>query len=225
MTLDALRGKGAFRCGCGTKVTVTVLEAAPSARCAWRDCHTIAVGDLDVPLCAEHARRLRVQLGVTRDGEYQLELMRRSVMYDREFDDDIETAVEKQRAESADRRLKRDPYRVRAPEPSWCYFMRHETNIKIGFSKDPRKRSMALAGAEILAKEPGAAQREAELHLKFAHLRLHGEWFEPGIDLMAYIEDLRKQMGLGPVPESSRQVHAKKMLARKRATARAKKQT
>lgn len=146
-------------------------------------------------------------------------------MEDREFEDDIESAVEKQRASNAERRLKGDPYGIRQTEHAWCYFMRHETNIKIGYSKDPRKRALALAGAEILAKEPGAASREAALHAKFAHLRLHGEWFEPGPDLMEYIADLRKQLGLGPIPESSRQSRTARERAAKRAAARRRQQT
>lgn len=227
MTLDALRGNGAFRCGCGARVVVTISEAPRSEQCAWRGCRTIASSDYDVPLCAEHVRRLRVQLGVKRDGEYQLEIMRRTVMEYQDFDDDIEAAVDKQRAKNAERRLRREGYQVqpRPPEPSWCYFMRHETNIKIGYSKDPRKRALALAGTQILAKEPGAKQRESELHLKFDHLRIHGEWFEPGPDLMDYIASLRQQMGIGPIPESSPLLHAKKMrAAEKRAAAKARKE-
>lgn len=220
MTMDALRGKGAYRCGCGARVFVTVPAPTTGNKCSWKNCRTIAVADSDVPLCVDHARRLRVQLGISRDSEHQIELWRRTVMEDRDFEDDIDAAADKQRAENAEKRLRGDPYNVRAPEPTWCYFMRHETNIKIGYSKDPRKRALALAGAEILAKEPGAASRESQLHEQFAHLRLHGEWFEPGPDLLEYIAKLRQQAGLGPIPETSRQLRAKRLKEAKRAVSK-----
>jgi hypothetical protein len=77
--------------------------------------------------------------------------------------------------------------------------MRRERNIKIGFSKDPKRRAGEISGAELLAKEPGGAGREGELHLRFQHLRVGGEWFEPGPDLIAYINALRREAGLRPI--------------------------
>jgi hypothetical protein len=39
----------------------------------------------------------------------------------------------------------------------------------------------------VLRQERGNTARERELHLRFAHLRLHGEWFRAGRELVAYL--------------------------------------
>lgn len=198
MTLDALRGRGAFRCGCGARVVVSTPDEAPAEHCAWKGCRLAGLRDFDVPLCAEHVRRLKMQLAVNRDAEYRAELFRRSVMDD--SDDDIAEFVEKQRAKNAERRLAQDRgYAPWKADPSWVYFMRHDQIIKIGYSKNPRKRAAALASAEILATEPGGVERESELHSRFRAHRLHGEWFTPAPELLDYIDELRAKTGLPSV--------------------------
>lgn len=65
--------------------------------------------------------------------------------------------------------------------------------VKIGYtSGDMRQRLAALqCGSPFELKvcrlEQGPRSQENVLHRRFAHLRLHGEWFEPGQDLLAYI--------------------------------------
>lgn len=61
--------------------------------------------------------------------------------------------------------------------------------IKIGTSIELTKRLRTL-GLHLLATEPGSFQREAELHRRFAHLRLAGERFRPDGDLLAYVDAL-----------------------------------
>jgi hypothetical protein len=82
--------------------------------------------------------------------------------------------------------------------PSWVYFMRRERLIKIGFSNDLRRRSEQL-NATVLAKTPGRLTEEQQMHARFAALRRHGEWFEPGPELMQLINELRKGEQLPPL--------------------------
>jgi hypothetical protein len=62
--------------------------------------------------------------------------------------------------------------------------------IKIGCSIDPAARCHSLR-AELLASEPGGIPRERELHLLFARAHVHGEWFAPDAELLAYIDRLQ----------------------------------
>lgn len=75
------------------------------------------------------------------------------------------------------------------------YFVQGENSqrIKIGFSKDPVKRIAALATGcpepiKVLGAIDGSQAGERALHLKFAHLRVVGEWFRNGPDLVTHIE-------------------------------------
>ena len=69
--------------------------------------------------------------------------------------------------------------------------------VKIGFTMShPASRLKALANASsqelfFIGFEVGSEQREAVLHRKFAHLHCRNEWFEPGTDLLQYVEALR----------------------------------
>lgn len=67
----------------------------------------------------------------------------------------------------------------------------HGGPIKIGLS-NPTGLGSRLASLQtgypyrlvVVRLEEG--NYEAELHHRFAHLRLHGEWFSPGEDLLAF---------------------------------------
>lgn len=70
---------------------------------------------------------------------------------------------------------------------------RPEFPIKIGFAIDVRVRMRALQGAmpwplELLIAMEGDVDKEHELHRQFKHLRMEGEWFARGADLMGYID-------------------------------------
>ncbi len=90
------------------------------------------------------------------------------------------------------------PERKPCPEPygGRVYFIQHATGglIKIGVSVTPRLRLKGLNAQthdpryRILKTERGGNNRESMLHDRFAHLRRHGEWFEPAADLLEYIE-------------------------------------
>lgn len=68
--------------------------------------------------------------------------------------------------------------------------------IKIGFAIDVRVRLRALQGAmpwplQLLFSMQGDLDKERELHQKFARLRMEGEWFARGHELLEYIEQVK----------------------------------
>jgi hypothetical protein len=71
------------------------------------------------------------------------------------------------------------------------YFAHHPGKglIKIGYSKDPRRRIFDLRAKhkeriELIAVMPGSRIIERFLHHKFHKLRMEGEWFSPSPELL-----------------------------------------
>jgi hypothetical protein len=68
--------------------------------------------------------------------------------------------------------------------------------IKIGHTGNWRKRAQALCTGNgsplvLLALiRRGGRKMEKALHVRFAHLRHHGEWFRPEPDLLQYVLDI-----------------------------------
>jgi hypothetical protein len=80
------------------------------------------------------------------------------------------------------------------------YFLRQGTTgpIKIGFTVDLQGRIAALQTSNpypviLMGSVPGDQAVEREAHVQFAHLRLHGEWFRPEPELLAFIDDVLAQ--------------------------------
>jgi hypothetical protein len=74
------------------------------------------------------------------------------------------------------------------------YFIQRTTGgeIKIGTTVRLSKRLRQLemeyeADLNVLAIQDGGRETENELHQRFDHLRITGEWFEPQDDLMDFI--------------------------------------
>ena len=93
-----------------------------------------------------------------------------------------------------------DSYRQRVSHSSgnWVYFMRRERLIKIGTTCNLKQRAQQL-NATVLARVPGGYTEEAQMHARFASLRTHGEWFEPGPELLELINRIRKDQGRSPI--------------------------
>lgn len=92
------------------------------------------------------------------------------------------------------RRAVEVPRPTRVTAKPHVYFVQQGDSgaIKIGCSKDPTKRLATLQCGHsehlrMLTCAPGTQQQERALHDRFAHLRVSGEWFRPGDDLLAYI--------------------------------------
>ncbi len=79
----------------------------------------------------------------------------------------------------------------------FVYFIRagEAGPVKIGFSRSVQTRLAALQTAHherlvLVAKHMGTIETERELHQRFTHLRLEGEWFRVEADLLAYIASI-----------------------------------
>lgn len=180
MTSDGRAGRGAYRCGCGARIRITETQAT-SKRCSCDGCRNASVTQAPLRLCEEHRREAVVQLA--------------PLLVRYEWDEIVEAATEPSRFPRS-----ADSYR-RRPEPSfegWVYFMRRERLIKIGTTTNLQRRAQQV-GAVILARIPGGYTEEAQLHARFANLRQHGEWFEPGDELLALINRIRADEGRPPV--------------------------
>lgn len=81
--------------------------------------------------------------------------------------------------------------------PSVVYFIRcaEAARIKIGTTTNLERRLASIqAGTplriELLVTLTGDSRIEKKIHAQFAHLRVHGEWFEAAPDLLEYIDGL-----------------------------------
>jgi len=78
---------------------------------------------------------------------------------------------------------------------SWVYFIQEGTDgpIKIGYTAaNPKGRLAALQTGNakplrVVTWAPGTTQDERDLHERFKHLRMQGEWFQPAADLVAFV--------------------------------------
>lgn len=73
------------------------------------------------------------------------------------------------------------------------YFVRAGEAIKIGFAKDVARRVRSLQTGqaqrlELLGTIPGDRQRERDLHARFYHLRIRGEWHRSDKELLDFID-------------------------------------
>lgn len=80
--------------------------------------------------------------------------------------------------------------------------------IKIGYTTDLDRRMSNLwysvpGGVTVLASLMGTPDAEQWLHLKFASLKISGEWFRPDPSLMSFIADVNR-LGNEVVPQAFR---------------------
>lgn len=92
--------------------------------------------------------------------------------------------------------LSRDPATTGTPR-SFVYLVRAGMDgpFKIGRSTNVPDRVATLQTANhtslrLVAQLPGGVEVERLLHRRFAPNRLHGEWFEPSPDLVAFVEEI-----------------------------------
>ena len=69
--------------------------------------------------------------------------------------------------------------------------------IKIGLTTEPKQRLKQLQNGspiplQILGALRGDEKVEAAIHERFRKLRLHGEWFEPSMELVEFIRQFGK---------------------------------
>lgn len=176
MAAEPRQGTGAYRCGCGARVSVAAI--APPDECWFADCDLAPTTKPPLRLCRAHEKEAALHVAhLAAKRELWLEassLCKPLASYGRP-------------APSA-----------HTETSSFVYFMRREHLIKIGYTNSLNRRASAV-GAFVLAAIPGGPSTEAQLHRRFDELREHGEWFRPGDDLVAYINELRAMEGQAPI--------------------------
>lgn len=75
----------------------------------------------------------------------------------------------------------------RAREDPKVYFLRFGDRVKIGYTGNLAQRLRALPHDELLGTIPGDESTEWDLHERFAHLRIKGEWFRAEPELLEFI--------------------------------------
>jgi hypothetical protein len=93
---------------------------------------------------------------------------------------------------------RRNPHGHLKRAPEIVYFIRSGTDgpIKIGKASDVMRRLSGLQSAhaeELRLLATTRAVTEDELHQRFAHLRMRGEWFRAEPELLAFIDSMRGQ--------------------------------
>ncbi|MEU0941065.1 GIY-YIG nuclease family protein [Embleya sp. NPDC005971] len=229
MALDARRGRGAYRCGCGARTKVSI-PTPQGTRCVGTHqgeaCRLPTEITEPLPLCADHftstgLRRFASWVQQTDETIAMLVAVelekgnRRRVLPGYEgavAEQDIETwakSILRERGGYSDqtdddRGALREEFRTKAErdeETGSVYFIRSGNAVKIGKSFDPLKRfaQIQAPNTELLATEPGYTHRERMLHLKFSKFRLNGEWFSLEPALVRYINYLREEAGDAPI--------------------------
>jgi hypothetical protein len=88
------------------------------------------------------------------------------------------------------------------------YFIRAKDGgpVKIGSSIHLLLRLKQLQAnspveLELVAATEGSARFEREVHSRFQHCRLHGEWFEPIDELLNFMAEIGLPEELGEIPD------------------------
>lgn len=75
------------------------------------------------------------------------------------------------------------------------YFIKDDNAIKIGISYDVNERLRVVQTGnprllKLLGSISGSKQLEDELHVRFIHLRIRGEWYRADKKLLDYISEV-----------------------------------
>lgn len=203
MTLDAIRGRGAYRCGCGARIKIAEHEQDVS-RClallGKQGCRKSPVTPPPAPLCWEHLGELRVTTGLILPDEVDEFSDLLAAAQFRAMDEAVPkefflARIAAARAAAREREAKVFMERVRYSEQVLhvVYFIGMGDLIKIGTTTNLQRRVMGLSltMGHVLATEPGGYALEEKLHEKFTALREHGEWFRAEPELLAYVEEVK----------------------------------
>lgn len=184
MNPDGRSGRNHFRCGCGARIRLDE-QQAEARRCSYGACRTLATTPEPLRFCPEHEEQAAILLARTA-GSAEL----------REFQELLPMSPD---TWSRRKGYKVTPLPPTTERPSVVYFARRERLIKIGTTVRLRIRMSSLA-TSVLVTEPGDIVRESQLKKQFNHLLAVGrEWFHPGTDLIAYINERRAAEGLNAI--------------------------
>jgi hypothetical protein len=79
------------------------------------------------------------------------------------------------------------------------YFLQSGDRVKIGYSRDPKKRIEAIARSsphecKLTCLVAGEVVDERELHERFGAFRIHGEWFFLSPEIQSFIKDRESEL-------------------------------
>jgi hypothetical protein len=199
MSPDGRRGHGAYRCGCGARISVTA-PPPPADRCVGRyngeACRTVVHTTEPFPLCKPHYKESGL-------AEYHTwsngtpEEFREAVK--RKANEMTRALMDKHTDEAG---LKQVGGRfIRKEQEPIVYFVRAGDLVKIGTTVNlvNRLKTFNVPSLVVLATEPGYHQRESELHRQFRDLRHQGEWFRLEGPLLEYINEIRARHDTPPI--------------------------
>lgn len=88
------------------------------------------------------------------------------------------------------------PARKVRSKRGFIYFIRAAENVKIGFSRDTKRRMAELQTffpfpLEMLGSIPGSTLTERQMHHRFRSLRVNGEWFRHSSEIDGFLEKNR----------------------------------
>lgn len=143
-----------------------------------RDCQRAVPDDFPMDICEMHAL-MTVAVMKERGGA----LMKR-----------LDAVYEEPRVVS-DRAKAAKPIYTSDGRPTVVYYMRFETEIKIGITTNLRQRASSLHPLEVMAIEPGGRGEERLQHRRFWAHRTRGEYFRINHDLLDHVAFIRKLYG------------------------------
>lgn len=163
------------------------VDRCPIANVHGEPCGQPAIEDLVFAICETHAIRVFRYMSQLLDNLSDDPLFMAKV-----FLEDIEKTRARERREMAAR-------------DEVVYYVQIGDHIKIGYTSRLKQRMNAYpATRKLLATEPGSYQDELARHQQFRHLLAAGnEWFHPGLDLIAHINELRVADGAAPIPTAA----------------------
>lgn len=191
MHLDGRAGRGAYRCGCGARVQITIPLQRGACVGQHKDgpCRLRPVATDPLPLCEEHYVSTGLQ-----------ELSRWRNLTPPEVEARAMAIFNKHWRESMDVAERGQPIDPDELERlGIVYFIQSQQLVKIGTTTDVVRRMNAFSVPHItlLAAEPGYKRRERELHLQFADLRVNRrEWFRLEGPLVDHINAIRASHAL-----------------------------
>jgi len=145
-------------------------------------CDALSAEDMPFPICSRHAIRLYQHMtqtiaARTQDPAFLLHGAANDIKEQREV-----------KASSA------------TGKPT-IYYIQVGDSIKIGYTTQLRLRLLHYPpNKRVLAIEPGDMRLERKRHEQFAGLLAYGhEWFRPGPELIAHINEIRAKEGAPPI--------------------------
>ncbi|MDG9701677.1 GIY-YIG nuclease family protein [Streptomyces sp. DH37] len=199
MALDALRGRGAYRCGCGARVRITTRSTAVSTGCSVDNCRGVSVTGKEIRLCVDHRDQAVILLA--------REIGRREFVHlGRLYDQGAERweapvipvyegpAVATTEEAAIVRQLPLD-----GPHNPVVYFLLNGDRVKIGYTTNLKSRLIALSlrVQNVILLLDGGQKLEYALHSRFRYHRIDDtEWFHYAEELQEFVK-ARPQVGRG----------------------------